>query len=251
MFGRELRQRGKLMQQVFAAWIAAMILPKARLNLMTLSSMKFDQMICTRTKTLSAAALAVVLAGCASAGVKNPSGVPVTEMRPDERGFVGGTGVESTDIVAATDKMAREILNIPEIANAQGKPYVITEPVVNNTRFALNKDIFLTRIRQQLNEKARGKMIFLARDRIATLEKERQMKQTGQVTTSSDPTVQEFRGADYLLTGKLEGQSTRTSQGISDYILYTFQLINMRTSEIVYDGAYEIKKQGLEDASYR
>ncbi len=213
--------------------------------------MKLKKILCTSVKPLSAAAVAVILAGCASAGVKNPSGVPVTEMRPDERGFVAGTGVESTDIVAATDKMAREILNIPEIANAQGKPYVITEPVINNTRFALNKEIFLTRIRQQLNEKARGKMIFLARDRIALLEKERQLKQSGQVTTSSDPNVQEFRGADYLLTGKLEGQSTRTSQGISDYILYTFQLINMRTSEIVYDGAYEIKKQGLEDASYR
>lgn len=213
--------------------------------------MKLKQFLCTSIKPASAAVLAVVLAGCASAGVKNPSGVAVTEMRPDERGFVGGTGVESTDIVAATDKMARGILSIPEIANAPGAPYVITEPVINNTRFPINKDIFLTRIRQQLNQNARGKMIFLARDRIATLERERQMKQTGQVTTSSDPNVQEFRGADYLLTGKLEGQSTRTSQGISDYILYSFQLINARTSAIVYEDAYEIKKQGLEDASYR
>jgi PBP1b-binding outer membrane lipoprotein LpoB len=172
-------------------------------------------------------------------------------MRPDERGFVAGTGVESTDIVAATDKMAREILGVPEIASAPTKPYVITEPVINNTRFPINKEIFLTRIRQQLNEKARGKMAFLAREHITILERERQMKQSGQITASSDPNLQEFRGADYLLTGKLEGQSTRTAQGISDYILYTFQLINMRTSEIVYDGAYEIKKQGLEDASYR
>ena len=213
--------------------------------------MKLKDMLCTTAKPLSVTALAVVLAGCASAGVKNPSGIGVTEMRPDERGFVTGTGIESTDIVAATDKMAREILNTPEIANAQGKPYVITEPVINNTRFAVNKEIFLTRIRQQLNEKARGKMVFLARDRVATLEHERQMKQAGQITASSDPNLQEFRGADYLLTGKLEGQSTHTSHGISDYVLYSFQLINMRTSEIVYDGSYEIKKQGLEDASYR
>src|ERR1051325_10993632 len=107
-------------------------------------------------------ATAVLLSGCASSGVKNPSGVPVTEMRPDERGFVAGTGVESTDIVSATDKMARQILSIPEIANAQGTPRFIPEPVINNTRFPINKEIFLTRIRQQLNEKARGKMIFLA-----------------------------------------------------------------------------------------
>jgi penicillin-binding protein activator len=213
--------------------------------------MNLNQMFCTFARAASAVSLALVLAGCASSGVKNPSGVGVTEMRPDERGFVGGTGVESTDIVAVTDKMAREILSIPEIANAQTRPYVITDPVINNTRFAFNKEIFLDRIRAQLNEKARNKMIFLARERVAILEKERQLKQTGQVTTSSDPNVQEFRGADYLLTGKLSGQSTRTSQGISDYILYTFQLISMRTSEIVYEGSYEIKKQGLEDAAYR
>lgn len=213
--------------------------------------MKLKEMLCTSVKPLTVATLAFVLAGCASSGVKNPSGTGVTEMRPDERGFVGGTGVESTDIVSATDKMAREILNLPEIANAQGVPRIVTEAVINNTRFPINRTIFLTRIRQQLNEKARGKVRFLARENMATLEKERQLKQTGQVTASSDPNVQEFRGADYFLTGKLEGQSTRTSQGISDYIFYSFQLIDARTTEIVYEGAYEIKKQGLEDASYR
>jgi PBP1b-binding outer membrane lipoprotein LpoB len=215
---------------------------------------KFQQLVCTSIKPSSLvplASAALLLGGCASSGVKNPSGVGVTEMRPDERGFVAGTGIESTDIVAATDKMSREILGMPEIVNAQTPPFIVTEPIINNTRFPVNKTIFLTRIRQQLNEKARGKVRFLARENIATLEKERQLKQSGQVTASANPNIQEFRGADYFLTGKLEGQSTRTSQGVSDYILYTFQLIDARTSVIVYEGGYEIKKQGLEDASYR
>src|SRR5262249_33670342 len=64
---------------------------------------------------LSAAVAAIVLSGCASYGVRNPSGVPVTEMRADERGFVAGTGIESQDIVTVADKMAREILATPEI----------------------------------------------------------------------------------------------------------------------------------------
>jgi len=38
---------------------------------------------------------------------------------------------------------------------------------------------------------------FLARDRMAALQHERQMKQEGSVTASSDPRVQEFKGADY------------------------------------------------------
>src|SRR5262245_61226004 len=162
--------------------------------------------------------VAGLLAGCASTGVKNPSGVPVTEMKADERGFVAGTGVESQDLVAVADKMARSILNTREIANAQSTPRVILQPVVNDTRFAINKDIFLTKIRAELNTKAAGKVRFLARDQMAALEHERSLKQSGQVTSSSDPHLVEFKGADFFLTGKLQGMTTQTKQGTSDYI---------------------------------
>jgi penicillin-binding protein activator len=201
--------------------------------------------------TASTTALAAMLCGCASSGVRNPSGVPVTQMRPDEQGFVAGTGVESQDLVAVTDKMWRSILTIPQISNAQGTPRVVLDPVENATRFPINKDIFLSRIRAELNSKARGKVMFLARERMATLEHERQMKQAGQVTANADPSVVEFKGADFFLTGKLSGLTTRTSAGTSDYILYTFQLVDARTSDIVWEDSAEIKKQGLEDAAYR
>jgi PBP1b-binding outer membrane lipoprotein LpoB len=197
------------------------------------------------------AATSAFFAGCASEGVQNPSGVPVTEMKADERGFVAGTGVESQDMVAVTDKMARSILNVRQIANAQGTPRIVLEPVKNETRFAINKDIFLTRIRAQLNEKSQGKVIFLAREQMAALERERAMKQAGQVTSSTDPNVVAFKGADFFLTGKLQGLTTKTAAGTSDYVLYSFQLIDVNTSDIVWEGSSEIKKQGLEDAAYR
>src|SRR4051812_24171294 len=195
---------------------------------------------------------AVFLGGCAtSGGVQNPSGVPVTEMKPDERGFVAGTGVESQDLVAVTDKMARSILSVPQIARAQTPPRIVIDPVKNDTRFPINKDIFTDRIRIQLNSKATGRVLFLARDRMPALERERALKQSGQVTASADPNVVEFRGADFFLTGKLQGQTSRTAQGTSDYVLYSFQLIDARTSDIVWEDSAEVKKQGLEDAAYR
>jgi PBP1b-binding outer membrane lipoprotein LpoB len=172
-------------------------------------------------------------------------------MKPDERGFVAGTGVESQDLVAVTDKMARKVLSTPEIVNAQGTPRVVLDPVINETRFPINKDIFLTRIRALLNSKASGKVRFLARERMAALERERDLKQSGQVTSTSDPRVVEFKGADFFLTGKLSGLTTRTSRGTSDYVLYTFQLIDARTSDILWEDMAEVKKQGLEDAAYR
>jgi PBP1b-binding outer membrane lipoprotein LpoB len=198
-----------------------------------------------------AAVSSAFLAGCTSPGVQNPNGVPVTEMRADERGFVAGTGVESQDLVSVTDRMARSILAIPEIVRAQTPPRIALDPVVNDTRFPLNKDIFNDRIRIELNKNAQGRVRFLARDRMNTLERERDLKQSGQVTASADPNVTEFRGADYFLTGKLSGMTTKTTAGTSDYVLYSFQLIDARTSEIVWEDSAEIKKQGLEDAAYR
>jgi penicillin-binding protein activator len=205
----------------------------------------------TITKLLLPLTTVALLAGCASSGVKNPSGVPVTRMNADEQGFVAGTGVESQDLVAVTDKMSRSILGVPQIASATSPPVIVLDPVENKTRFPINKDIFLTRIRSELNKKSMGKVTFLARDRMAALEKERNLKREGAVTASNDPAKQEFKGADYFLTGSLEGLSTRTAAGTSDYILYAFQLIDARTSAIIWEDNAEIKKQGLEDAAYR
>lgn len=201
-------------------------------------------------KAVTLAAGVALVGGCAT-GVKNPSGIPVTELRPDEKGTVVGTGIESTDLVRVADKMARGILSAPPIVSATAPPRIVLEPVINDTRFPIRKDIFLERIRSQLVSQTQGKVIFLARERMAALDRERQMKRTGQVTSSSDPNVQEFRGADFFLTGKLTGLSTSAVGGISDYILYNFQLIDARTSEIVWEGAEEIKKQGVSDAVYR
>jgi len=196
------------------------------------------------------AVILLLAAGCTTTGL-NPHGVNVTEMRPDERGFVAGTGIESQDLVAVTDKMARSILATPQIANAQGKPSIVLEPIANETRFPINKEIFLTRIRVALTTKAGSKVSFLARDRMEALEKERDLKQTGKVTGGTPNAPVEFKGADFILTGKLQSISTRSNQGASDYILYTFHLLDPRTSVILWEDFAEIKKQGQSDAVYR
>lgn len=210
--------------------------------------------MCVRSKifaSLSVGLTAAFFVGCASRGIEKPDGIGVVEMRPDEKGFVQGTGIESQDIVAVADKMARGILAVPEIANATKVPRIVLLPVKNDTRFPFNKDIFLDEIMALLNERAAGKVRFLARDRISELEKERDLKRTGQVTSENDPNIQRFKGGDLMLTGKLVGQTTKTSAGTSDYVLYSFELINPDTSEIIWNGSHRIKKQGQVDAAYR
>ena len=209
------------------------------------------RLVARHLSATSLIAATALLCGCTSYGVRNPSGNGVTVLKADEQGFVAGTGVESQDIVSVTDKMARSILETQQIQRAQGQPRVVLLPIENNTRFAINKDILLTRVRARLNSQTRGKVVFLARERMAALEKEQQLKQSGQVTSGSDPNVVEFQGADFFLTGRLDGSTTKSSRGVSDYILYTFQLIDARTSAIIWEDMAEIKKQGLDDAAYR
>lgn len=203
------------------------------------------------TFSISSAAVLALAAGCASSGVKNPSGTGVTRLNADEQGTVTGTGIESQDLVAVADKMARSILSRPQIANAPQPPFIVLEPVVNETRFPINKDMFLSRIQTELIKQAGSKVTFLARDRMAALEKERNLKRQGEVTATADSAAQEFRGADYFLTGKLQGLSTRTTKGTSDFIQYDFQLIDARTSAIIWADSADVKKQGQEDAAYR
>src|SRR6188768_4117641 len=127
-------------------------------NLVTIQRINDSTLMKTMIKLFLPLTTAAFVAGCASSGVKNPSGVPVTRMNADEQGFVAGTGVESQDLVGVTDKMARSILGIPQIANATNPPLIVLDPVENKTRFPINKDIFLTRIRSELNKKSAGKV---------------------------------------------------------------------------------------------
>ena len=196
---------------------------------------------------LTGGLLAVILAvftGCSS----DKGGRPATQIDPSERGFVAGTGVESQDLITVSEKMARSVLATPQIANAKQPPTIGLLPVENNTRFPIQKDIFNKRIKALLNSKCAGKVTFVARDRIEAIEKEKELKNRGQVTSTSEKTP---LGVDFFLTGELTGLSTATSGGRSDYVLYTFRLIDAENSAEVWEDMAEIKKQGLEDAAYR
>jgi len=178
---------------------------------------------------LGVAFLAGVVSGCSGPGPGNRPGRPVTRMDPSRPGEVA----------------------TPVIAEAEVAPTVVLLPVENNTRFPVNKDIFLSLIKARLNSEAKGKVRFLAREEMEAIKQEREMKRSGEY--DYDPTKQaaKLRGGDYFLTGRLEGMSHRGTAGASDYVLYTFKLIDAETSEEVWEDYAEMKKEGLDDVVYR
>jgi len=192
-------------------------------------------------------AAALFIVGCATEEPPPPQ-LPAY-VDPNTRGGIAGMGIESQDLIAATDAMARKLLETPELQTAPGKiPTIGLLPVENRTRFAIDKEIFNTRLKALLNERAQGQIRFVARDRMDAVKKERRLKKEGDIAGGSS---RKLRGVDYFLTGELSSLSTATQRGKSDYMLFTFRLIDAETSEEIWEGMHELKKEGTEDAIYR
>jgi hypothetical protein len=180
--------------------------------------------------------------------VADQAGVAPRVVDPGSVSRGEGTGIGSQDLQQVTDKMARSVLAMPAIVNAKTPPTVALLPVRNDTRFAINKQLFTMRIKAMLNSQCQGKVLFVARDRVEDVERERDLKRQGKVGSSGQ---QQLAGVDYFLTGELTGLSQASSTGQSDYVLYTFRMINAETSIEAWEDMAEIKKEGLENAAYR
>ena len=178
-------------------------------------------------------------AGCASEVVLTPSSAPAAEMPAGGGAAISSPGVESQDIVTVADKMARNILGVPRIANAKSTPRVVLEPVANDTGVAIDRDVFLARIRILLNQKAMNRVRFLDRAMLANLER-------GQPSRpAADPNLVAFRGADYFLSGQFEPLIPTAAAGTGGSVLYRFRLRDAHTGEIVWEGSYEIGDDNL------
>jgi PBP1b-binding outer membrane lipoprotein LpoB len=189
--------------------------------------------------------LAALATGCASEAY-------VRDMDPSRPGTpLAGTGPESQDVLVIADKMMRSLLGTPAIANASRPPTIALIELKNKSRFAVNTDIFLRKLRVTLNSKAAGRMLFLDRENLELARKEREAKRAGEL--SADPALQQkaMAGADYFLTGNVDGLSKSSQYGREDYLLYTFRMVDAESTVVVWEDEYETKRVSQEDAVYR
>lgn len=135
---------------------------------------------------------------------------------------VEGTGTSSADIRSMAERMAREIasLNWPKQHDVTR---IALMAVDNQTRFALNPHIIQDRLLTDLVEFSAGTNLRF----------------------SENPS-----GADVRLTTRITALSKGTSEGVSDYLLYSFKLID-KSDTVLWAKAYETKKQGKVGVMYR
>lgn len=109
-----------------------------------------------RTRLVLIAGLLALVCGCATPTVESNTAV----LHPDEEDRMGGTFLESSDIRTIASQMTGAILSMPEVATRSDVTRIALAPVRNNTRFLVDKDIFLTRLRIELNRVSQGRVRF-------------------------------------------------------------------------------------------
>lgn len=200
------------------------------------------------TRFFCAAMAIAAIAGGATACKKHE----IRDIDPGKAGRVRSLGPESQDALNVSDLMVRSLLASDPIVNHQGgAPMIVMLPMENNTRQVFNQDVFTSLLKAQLNKDAMGKMRFVGRDIMADIQKEREMKRAGEVDYVPEKQTQATIGADFFLKGRADGLSNVSTKGQSEFIVYTFKLVDAESGLEVWEDVFQTKKEGKDDLIYR
>jgi len=188
--------------------------------------------------------LVLGFAGCKYSAL--PGKTKVLEASQDDN--LGGTGTDSADIRAMADRMAREIAAI-QWPKSGTKPRIAVLPLENQTRFRVDPKLLQNKLLKDLIKFSGGSVSYLARDTEQAVMVERSKKRAGMYDHGKQAAT--MAGADYLLKGEMRSLSKASREGVSDYILYSFQLVDSETGVILWVGDYETKKAGETGVVYQ
>ncbi|HLJ63569.1 MAG TPA: CsgG/HfaB family protein [Stellaceae bacterium] len=199
--------------------------------------------------------LAGLSAACTTSPTRNTAGSPTVELDPNSRGPVAGVGVEGQDITSMTDKMMRDMLSNPTLANRQPPAQVIVdgEYFSNESSQRINRNLIADRLRVGLLRASQGRMLFVSRQSAEFVEKERNLKRSGQTEGGTTGQVKAQTGADYRLRGNIASLDSVSGQtGVKQrYTQITFEMIDLERGTIVWSGIYEFARAAADDIIYQ
>ncbi len=181
---------------------------------------------------------AFFLGGCTTITAQKGRTRVVETTSEDE---MGGTGTSSSDVQAMAERMAREIAGIRWPHDGE-TPRIAVLPLENFTRFRIDPKLLQNKLVRDLVKYAQGRVQFLARDSEKAIMAERAKKRAGLYDMGKE--AKAMAGADYFMKGEMRALSKASREGVSDYIVYSFTLIDTETAAILWAGDYETKKVG-------
>lgn len=144
------------------------------------------------------------------------------------------------DYRTVSDQMARSLVQLSMIQQAESPPSIAFLEVDNRTNQFIDTVAFQEKIRTLLLKNCRGKILFLDRAAIEAILDERERKKKGLVTASGKSSSAIY-GADYFLTGSIHSINRIQGTERTEYRRYSFRLTDADTSLIVWEDEYETR----------
>lgn len=178
------------------------------------------------------------------------------DPKDDEEDPIQSSGPYSSDLIEVTDEIIAQFKKQKISENFRARyndaPIIAVIRPQNDTRFPEVTQIFQENlVAELLGKTTRQECRFSQRDSDvqAEIAREKGEKETGERT---DRTGRRTKlGADYFLKAKFSTLSVTDGEYESDTILYTFELIDTETDELIFKGKHLIKRVSEKSAVYR
>lgn len=206
-------------------------------------------------KSIAILGAAVLVSACAPSRVDNAAGQPTVYQDVGSAGRVQGVGIESQDVVAMTDKMMRSLLSNPMVSNRPTPPRVLIdmEGFKNESTSVINLNMLAKRLQIELTRAANGRMVFVNRQNLAAIQKEREIKREGLVDGGTIRKTQATAGVDYQMFATITSQDAidRQSQMRQRYHYISFEMVDMELGTLVWGDGFEMSKATQDNVLYR
>lgn len=202
--------------------------------------------------------VALAVSGCATT-----SGTTMVDNRPGSSGgkYVDSeaqsnlktVGIESSDLKGACAKMVGEMLANPLLTRSDRPPHVIVDAAYFSIQTAtrINKNIFVDQLRSTLVNAANGRMIFVAREASGMVMEERELEEDGITGQGTTPGSARVLGADYRMQGRITDHTEYGGGTTERYTVILVEMIDLKTSQLVFSGTYDFKKRQQAGKAYR
>lgn len=150
-------------------------------------------------------------------------------------------GLQSKDVVSATDQLAQDLLALPELNQSKAQWTIVVDRVENHTTDpAFNYDIFTERLRTNLSRYGHGRVALIENKakyrEVQSRELEQERDDYGQGAAPGTPGPKGTQ-PDFALYGKIYEIPNRGTS----YYMAEFNLTNMTNRQIVWSRPYEVK----------
>ena len=200
-------------------------------------------------------ATCLMLMGCVAPEAKRYVATPASYIDTSVQGPVSGVGVESQDIDAMVDKMARDLLATSSIAGRSVSPRIIMDDsdFMNKGAQAFDKGMITDSLRVKLNRAAQGRMMFVDRQHLGTVVRERELKRDGTTDVGTTGLTRAVSSADFKLVGTirtLNGKNVNTG-AVQRRTQITFEMTDLESDVLVWSNEYTFQKTAADDIVYQ